>query len=104
MQKFWILILIAIVAEAIGDIMFRLAALKHNNIILTIGFLIYICGSFVWAISLRHHELSKAIVIFAVINVSLAALGGIALGESVSYKQIIGMILGLAALALIEWK
>ena len=103
-MKFWTLILLGVMSEAVGDTMFRISALEKKSWILWVGYAIYIVGSFLWALALKYHELSKSIVIFGVLNVGICLLTGLWLGEQISWKQWIGIVLGIMSIIFVEMK
>lgn len=91
----WTLILIGAALEVAGDFF-----LKKQQLGLGLG--IYFLGSCFWAMSLKETELSRAIVLFTVVNLLLVV--GIGVGhfnETLSLKQIVGVGFALASLILI---
>lgn len=94
-MKIWILILLGAVLEVAGDFL-----LKKQQI--AWGLVIYFLGSCFWALTLRETELSRAIVLFTVINLLLVV--GIGVGhfnETLSPKQMLGVGCALISLILI---
>ena len=100
---FFILVIIAVVLEVIADIMFKKWSIESKNILLYIWILIYSVGTVLWAISLKFEYLSKAISIFAILNLVIISLVGILyFKEDLSYLNKLGIVLGVFSLILIE--
>jgi len=65
--------------------------------------LIYFIGSVFWAISLKYEYLSKAISVFAVLNLIIVVLVGVLyFKEDLSLINKIGIGLGILSVILIE--
>lgn len=100
---FFGLIVLAVILEIIGDIMFKKWSIAGNNILLYLGLLVYFIGSFFWAISLKYEYLSTAISIFSILNLIIIALVGIIyFKEDLSIINKVGMGLGIISVILIE--
>ncbi len=94
-MKMWVLILLGAALEVAGDVF-----LKKQQ--WALGLAIYFLGSCFWALSLKETELSRAIVLFTVVNLLMVV--GIGVGyfdETLSVKQIIGVVFALRSLILI---
>jgi len=90
---FWILISTGALFEVIGDVYFR----KQTYIL---GTLFYGLGTALWAVSLRFETLSKAVILFGVLNALAASIAGIVLfHETLTPTQWLGVCLGLGCLA-----
>jgi drug/metabolite transporter (DMT)-like permease len=93
--KMWILLIIGAVLEVAGDIF-----LKKQQLAAGLG--IYFLGSCFWAWSLRETTLSKAIVLFTVLNLLLVVAVGVwHFQEVVTFKQWVGIGFALCAVILI---
>jgi drug/metabolite transporter (DMT)-like permease len=67
------------------------------------GIALYTIGTLIWAYSLRFEALSKAIVIFSVLNLILVVLAGLILfGEKLSLLTVIGIVLGAISVVLLQ--
>ncbi|HEY4495263.1 MAG TPA: EamA family transporter, partial [Candidatus Paceibacterota bacterium] len=68
-----------------------------------IGLVIYMVGTTFWAYSLKYGHLSKAISIFAILNLVILVLVGVFIfKEDLSLTNKIGIILGIIGIILIE--
>lgn len=100
---FFALILLAVILEIIGDVLFKKWSIENKNILLVIGFVIYIIGGFFWAFSLKYEYLSKAITVFTVLNLVIVALIGILIfKEDLSFINKIGILIGILSVVLVE--
>src|SRR3989344_8741297 len=100
---FFGLILLAILFEVFGDILFKKFALENKNSFLVVGLVIYFIATFFWAISLKYEPLSKAISIFTVLNLIIIVLVGVLIfKENLSLINKIGIILGVISVVLVE--
>ena len=100
---FFGLIILAVVLEVIGDILFKKYAINNKYLFLILGLIVYFVGTIFWAISLRYAFLSKAILVFTVLNLIAVVLVGIVMfKESLSLTNKIGLMLGVISIILIE--
>lgn len=100
---FWILIIFAILIDTVGDISSKFAAVKNKNIYLIVAISLYILSTFIWAISLRHNDLSKATVIFNTLNVIAVVFAGVLIfKESLTTLNIVGIVLGIISVVLLS--
>ncbi len=100
---FFILIIVAVVFEIIGDVLFKKWSVDTKNTLLYIGLLIYFVGTVFWAISLRYEFLSKAISVFTLLNlIAIVAVGVFYFNEDLSVVNKIGIALGVVSIVLIE--
>jgi len=100
---FIVLIIFVTILEIIGDILFKEWSIHSKKYLIILGTLFYTLATLVWAFSLKYQNLSKAIVIFAVLTLIVGALVGVFIyKESLSTLNIIGIILGLASIILLE--
>ncbi|PIN94416.1 hypothetical protein COU53_03620 [Candidatus Pacearchaeota archaeon CG10_big_fil_rev_8_21_14_0_10_30_48] len=101
---FFLLIILAVALEVIGDIFFKKWAIDNKNILLYLGLSIYLIGTIFWAISLKYEYLSKAISIFTILNLIVVVLVGVIyFKENLSLINKIGMGLGILSVILIEF-
>lgn len=102
--SFFILILIAVVFEAGGDVLFKLSHMKDKTIFLIAGVVLYTIGTIIWALSLKYEFLSKAIAIFTIINlIAVICVGVFFFKEDMSIFSKIGIGLGVVAVALMQF-
>ena len=104
-MKSFIIIWVVVVAilEVIGDILFKEWAIHNKNLFLVLGIVFYMIATIFWAFSLKYQDLSKAVVIFAVLTLIIGVLVGVFFyKESLTTLNTIGIILGLASVILIE--
>ena len=104
-MKYFFIILVIIVSllEVVGDILFKEWTIKNNKYFLILGIIAYLVATTFWAFSLKFQNLSKAVVIFGVLTVIIGVLVGVLLyKEPLSTLNIIGVLLGLAAIFLLE--
>jgi len=100
---FWITILIGTFLESVGDVSFRLATIQNKEWIRYIGFIVYITGSWFWALSLKYHELTKGLIVFIALNVFMVAVASrIFFSEYLTYTQIFGIVLVLLGIFFVE--
>ena len=97
------LIFVAVVFEVVADIFFKKWALAEGKVFLAVGLVLYFVGTVIWAYSLKFEDLSKAIVVFVVLNLILAVLAGAYLfGETLTTMQKLGVALGILSVVLLE--
>lgn len=100
---FLILILLAVVFEAVADISFKFAHLQSKQVWLWLGVGLYTVGTVIWAFSLRYEYLSKAISIFTVLNlVAVILVGVLFFQENLSLVNKVGVGLGVLAVILMQ--
>lgn len=100
---FLILISFAALTEAIGDIILKQWTINGKNLTFILGFIVYICSTFIWALSLRHEYLSKAISVITVLNLIIVVLVGILyFKEDLTMINKVGIVLGVISVILIE--
>lgn len=92
----WILLLLGAILEVLGDVFFK----KQSYIL---GAIFYGLGTLAWVFSLRYQTLSKAIVLFGVLNVLMATYAGcVVFKEAMTPLHWIGVALGLGCLAILS--
>ena len=74
---FLLLITLAVALEVFADVLFKKWAIENKNYLLAIGLIVYMVGTTFWAYSLRYGHLSRAISIFAVLNLIILVSVGI---------------------------
>ena len=100
---FFALVILAVALEVIGDIFFKKWSIEHKNILVYVGLGIYFIGTIFWAISLKYEFISKAISVFAVLNLVIVALVGVLIfKEDISLINKIGIGLGAVSVFLVE--
>ena len=100
---FFILIIFAVSFEVLADILFKYWALSTRSIFLWGGVGLYMIGTVIWAYSLKFEYLSKAIIIFAVVNIIVVVLAGVFIfSEDLSLLNKIGILFGIISVILIQ--
>lgn len=93
---FYFFLVLGTLFEVLGDVLFR----KQTYIL---GGILYLVGSIGWALTLRYETLSKAIVLNGSANVLLCVFCGVFwLGETLTFTQYIGIVLGLVSMYLLR--
>ncbi len=103
----WLLpITLVVLAELIADIFAKEYSLKGHWYFWAGALLFYVCATMFWLSSLKEGSgLGRGVVVFSVCSAAVALLIGVCFyKEEVNKIQIIGMILGVVALALIFWE
>ena len=101
---FFGLVIVAVAFELIADLLFKKWAEENKLLLLGIGLALYLVGTLFWAYSLRDEQLSKAIVVFTLMNL----IGGVLIGvlyfhEELTLLQKTGIGMGIVSVLLIEW-
>ena len=100
---FWVLIIFATIIDTLGDISSKFSAVKNNSLYLYIAIGLYVISTFVWAISLRTNDLSKATVIFNVLNIIAVVFAGVYIfKESLTSYNIVGIVFGITSVILLS--
>lgn len=100
---FFSLLITAVILEVIGDFYFKRWSLQNRAWMILIGFAFYALGSLFWAVSLRYELLSKAGIVFMLLNLVLIALIGVFyFNESLSIINKIGVALAIISVILLE--
>lgn len=98
---FFGLLLLGVFFEVIGDTFWKKWAVENKSWFFAVGLIIYFIGSIFWAISLKFDAMSKAIVIFTVLNsIILVGIGVFFFKENLSLANKIGIGLGLVSIIL----
>jgi len=100
---FFLMLVTAVILEVIGDVYFKKWSLQNRTWMMLIGFAFYALGSLFWAVSLRYELLSKAGIIFMLMNLVLIALVGVFyFNENLSIINKIGVALAIISIILLE--
>lgn len=100
---FLFLITFAVALEVAADVLFKKWAIENKSYLLAVGLVIYMIGTTFWAYSLRYGHLSKAISIFAVLNLIILVLVGIFFfKEDLLLVNKIGIAFGVLSVILME--
>lgn len=102
-QAFVVLIAVAVVFEIVADVLLKRWSIENRWPVLAGGLLLYFIGTVFWAYSLRYEQLSRAIVIFTVVNLVVISLVGVLLfDEKLSLWNKAGIGLGVVSVLLLE--
>ncbi len=100
---FTILIAIAVILEVIADILLKKWSMSAHWPLFVIGIFIYFLGTVSWAYSLKYEHLSKAIVLFTLVNLIVITFAGVIFfDEQISRMNKIGILLGMLSIVMIE--
>jgi multidrug transporter EmrE-like cation transporter len=100
---FFILIIMAAMLEASGDIILKKWAIDQKQFLFMIGIGVYFIATVVWAFSLRYEFLSKAISIITILNLVIVVLVGVLyFKEDLSMINKVGIVLGIISVILIQ--
>lgn len=101
---FLVLVIVAVAIETGADVLFKLSSNNGKSLLLWLGVGLYTIGTIIWAVSLRHELLSKAIVVFAILNIIAVILVGVLFfKEDLSLFAKIGIGLGVISLVLLQF-
>jgi multidrug transporter EmrE-like cation transporter len=97
-------ILILVLFEVIADVLAKQFALNGKLVIAVFSILGYVAANIAWLISLRSGgELSKGAVIFAALSgIAAVVIGLLVYREKVGPYQIVGLVLGIVAIAFLS--
>lgn len=99
---FLFLVLLGVAFEVIGDVLFKLSAVKDTKLWLLVGYGSYWVGTFFWSLSVRYEDLGKAISVSVSINAAAVILLSLWIfDEKVSPVQWLGVGLAFVSLYLI---
>ena len=100
---FFSLVTVAVLIEAAADVLFKKWAIGGSTTSLVLGLLAYTVGTVFWAVSLKVEFLSKAIVLFTLLNLVIVALMGVILfQEQLSFTNKMGIVLAFVSIVLLE--
>lgn len=101
---FFIFIAIAVIIEIIADILFKKWTLTNKTSFIVLGMILYATGTFFWAVSLKYELLSKAVIIFTLVNlIAIVAVGVLIFNEQLNTMNKIGIALGIISIFLLEY-
>ncbi len=102
-SAFYILIFLAVFFEIIADVLFKYWSINAKNTFFVLGIILYSIGTVIWAYSLKYEDLSKAIIIFTIINlITITLVGMLIFKEQLSLVNKIGILVGIISVILIE--
>ncbi|PKL36753.1 hypothetical protein CVV38_02530 [Candidatus Peregrinibacteria bacterium HGW-Peregrinibacteria-1] len=100
---FFILVILAAILEASGDIILKKWALDGKQIFFILGLIVYFAATVIWAFSLKYEFLSKAISIVTIINLIIVVLVGVLyFKEDLAFINKVGILLGIFSVYLIQ--
>ncbi|PIR53368.1 hypothetical protein COU76_01500 [Candidatus Peregrinibacteria bacterium CG10_big_fil_rev_8_21_14_0_10_49_10] len=95
---------LTVLFELAGDYLFKKWSLTSNRYTIGAGLLMYFIGTVFWAFSLKHEELSQAIIVFVLLTMIGAVLiGSYLFGEHATLLNKLGILLALLSVVMIEW-
>lgn len=103
--KFHALLLCAVVLESSADVLFRKygMAAQTNTLLFAGALAIYVIGGACWGLSLQYREVSRGIMVFAMLNIMVVTVAGVLLfDEQLTLTNKLGILAGLGSVALIE--
>jgi spermidine export protein MdtJ len=96
-------VIVAALVESFADALFEKWSLVGKGYLLVGGLVVYAISSAFWAYSLKYETLSKGVVIFNVVNITLGVLIGVLyFKETLSTLNIAGITLGVASVILLS--
>lgn len=100
---FFALIAGSVALEVAADVLLKKWSINDKGLLLYSGLALYFLGTVLWAFSLRHEMLSKAISVFTVLNLVLVVLAGVFIfKEDLSLMNKAGIVLGIISIILLE--
>ena len=98
-----LLVLAGGVVLTIGDIFMKEWVLKNENWLFIVGLIIYIIGLILLSFSFKYKNIAVASMIFVIFNiVTLLLASWLFFKDSLTYQQIIGIILGISSIVFLE--
>jgi len=102
-NTFRFLIIAVALLEVFGDILFKEWTIQNKKILIFFGVILYMIATLLWALSLKYQNLSKSVVIFALLTLIIGVLVGVFVyKETLNITNIVGIFLGLASIFLLE--
>jgi len=100
-----VLLILVIIFELIADVLSKQWSLEPRLFLLIGGILFYLVANVAWLLALRSGVgLARGVSIFSVACAVVALIIGVVFyKESVSWIQLLGIILGILSLILIFW-
>jgi glucose uptake protein len=100
---FFVLLILAVAMEIGADIFFKKWAMQNRMLLLAVGLALYLIGTAFWAYSLKYEQLSKAVIIFTVLNLIGVLLAGLLIfNEKLNLWNKLGVALGVASVILLQ--
>lgn len=100
---FFSLVTLSVIIEIAADVLFKKWSLTNNGWLFAIGIVIYLAGTVLWAFSLKYEYFSKAVAVFAILNLIIAVLAGVIIfKDDLSAINKTGIALGIISIILIE--
>lgn len=101
--KFYALLAFAVILESSADMLFRKSGLSANTPLFVFALAVYVIGGACWGLSLQYREVSKGIMVFAMLNIMVVTVAGVLLfDEQLTLTNKLGILAGLCSVALIE--
>lgn len=101
--KFYGLLLFAVVLEGTADVLFRRWGLSGGASSFMFALAVYVVGGTCWGLSLQFREVSRGIIVFAMLNVIVVTVAGVLLfDEKLTFANKLGVLAGLGCIILIE--
>ena len=107
-DKYWLAVVVTVGFSALGvvaDYFLKLAS-AHDNALKTpsfyVGFVIYAATAFGWVFVMKHLKLATISVVYSISMVLLlTAMGLVFFRESLSYYEVVGLVMAIASLILL---
>lgn len=77
-------IIVGVALEIAADVFFKQWTQSHKTIFIVIGCVIYAIGTVLWAFSLKYELLSKAVIIFTLLNL----IGVLIIGIGIFHEKL----------------
>jgi multidrug transporter EmrE-like cation transporter len=101
--KFYAFLLFAVVLEGSADVLFRRWGLSGGGSSFMFALAIYVIGGACWGLSLQFREVSRGIIVFAMLNVIVVTVAGVLLfDEKLTFANKLGILAGMGSIVLIE--
>lgn len=101
---FFILVIVAAILEASGDVILKKWALSGKQTVFFLGVIVYFLATVIWAFSLKYEFLSKAISIITILNLIIVVLVGVLyFNEDLSLVNKIGILIGIVSVIMIQY-
>lgn len=101
--KFYVLLAVAVLLESSADMLFRKSGISSNMPLYLFGLAVYVIGGACWGLSLQYREVSRGIIVFAMLNIIVVTVAGVLLfDEQLTLTNKLGILAGLCSVALIE--
>lgn len=102
---YFLTILISVGLELIADYLFKTWVTANKAFIFWIGVVIYAIGTIFWALSLKYESLSRAGIFFNIVYLAMIVVISIIIfRETVTWREILALLLCIGAILLLELK